>query len=323
MTATQRTAGQVLRDILASLLLLLRSWRPIALAGLAGTVLGVTASVLRPKSYDAGGIYVLINPSSGSARLGSLGALASQFGIGDLTKGGGFDANTLARLAMSDRTLRTVVAHMDSLAAHDSTVASPWYDVARRPGARSPNRQEALLRRMLTMTSVGVDARSSTIDLGASARTPGLALTIATTYVALVDSLAADLLTGQVRLVRQEAERQVVAAEADLHGAEDRLKHFLSRNRVISSPVLEFETRALEREANVRATLYQEIAGRFAEARLEEKRGTPALLAVSPPRLPVRATGPGVRALALLGAFFGAATAAVVIVWTRPTRPIA
>ena len=86
--------------------------------------------------------------------------------------------------------------------------------------------------------------------------------------------------------------------------------------------MLAFEIRALEREADVRATLYQQIAGRFAEARLEEKRGTPALLAVSPPRLPVRATGPGALALAILGAFFGAATAAVLILWTRQPKPI-
>jgi uncharacterized protein involved in exopolysaccharide biosynthesis len=322
MTAIQPSAGQALRDIVARMLLLLRSWRPIALAGLAGTLLGVTASVVRPKSYDAGGIYVLINPTSGSLRLGSLGALASQFGLSDLAKGGGFDANTLARLATSDRTRRTLVARMDSLAAHDSGVASPWYNAARRPEKRSPKRQEALLRRMLRMTDVGVDARSSTIDLGATARTPDLALTMATTYIAVVDSLAADLLTGQMRLVREEAERQVTAAEADLRAAEDRLTRFLSHNRAISSPVLEFEIRALEREANVRATLYQQIASRLAEARLEEKRGTPALLAVSPPRLPVRPSGPGALALAILGAFFGAATAAVLIVWTRPPQPI-
>jgi uncharacterized protein involved in exopolysaccharide biosynthesis len=317
---SQRTAGEALGDIMMSVSSLLRAWRRIALAGVLGAVLGLTASVLRPKSYSAGGIYVLINPASGSARLGSLGALASQFGLGELAKGGAFDANTLARLATSDRTLRALIAHMDSLAAHDSTVAGPWYDEARRPSARSPRRQESLIRRMLRMTDVGVDVRSSTIDFGASAQTPDLALTIATTYVALVDSLAADLQTAQLRLVRQEAERQVVEAEGDLHAAEARLRDFLSRNRTISSPVLEFETRALEREANVRASLYQQIAGRFAEARLEERRATPALLAVSPPRLPVRPSGPSTQALLVLGAFFGAAIAALLVVWTKPAQ---
>ena len=99
--------------------------------------------------------------------------------------------------------------------------------------------------------------------------------------------------------------------------AAGRLEQFLSGNRSFTSPNLEFKARQLEREASLRTTLYSQLANRLAEARLEEKRNTPALIAISPPLEPARPEGAGVLALMILGGFFGAAGAAVLTVWTR------
>lgn len=321
MTEAPRSPGQVVRDVIAPRVpVILAAWRAIVIAGIAGGLLGVVTHFLRPKSYTSSGLYVLLTQQSGGSRLGAFGALASQIGLSDLSRAGVFDAYTLARLATSDRALLVAVAAADTLATRDTSFARGWYDIARRPADRTPKRAEDLLRTMSRIVSVTVEPRSGTIAMGVSAPMPELAERVAVLVVRVVDSLTADLLARQARIVREEAERQVATADQDLKAAENHLQEFLSRNRTISSPNLQFEARALERQATLRSTLYERLAAGLAEARLEEKRSTPAVQAVSPPRRPVRPEGPGGATLLVLGVFFGAAGAAVRTVWARSAQ---
>ncbi len=312
------TPADVVRRIWAPWLqLLARNWKTVTAAGVMGGVLGVAIHFLRTREYRAAGVYVLVTAQPSASQMSSLGLLASQFGLGDITPGTGFDLATLAKLGRSEQTFSQVIARMDGLPAADSALRRDWYQIALDPERRTPARVERLILRLGRLLDISVDTRSRTVDIAASASSPALAHQMATVYVTTLDSLTSDLQSGQVRILRMEAERQATEAHDSLRAAEAQLQQFLSRNRAFSDPVLEFHARQLEREATLRSTLYQQIASRLAEARLEEKRSTPALLAISPPRLPVRPVGPSGRALAILGAFFGIAAAAVFLVWGK------
>lgn len=318
MTAPQPTPAEVVsRVVWPQVRFLLARWKTLTLAGVLGALLGVGAHLVRNRSYSSGGIYVLATGQQAVPAGGSLGALATTLGFGDLSGGAAFDLNTLAKLARSDRALQRVIDEVDRRARTDSAIASAWHEVARRPDERTPARREALRARFRSMSQVSVDRQSRTFDVEVTAPTPILAHTLALVYAAVLDSLTSEILSSQVRMIRQEAERQAAEAEQDLRAAEVRLQQFLSRNRRFTDPALEFQARALEREATLRASLYSELAARLAEARLEERRGTPALMAISVPRVPVRPGGPAGRALVIVGAFVATAFAAVALIWSR------
>lgn len=296
--------------------LVLRRWRPIALAGFLGALLGVGAHFARSRTYEASGIYVLVTSEERGPSLASIGALAAEFGFGNLQGGGMFDLHTLNVTAHSERALQRVIDEMDRRGQHDSTLAAEWYAFAKRPAERSAKQAAALRIRLASRTFISVDTRSGTFSLAARANDPHTAHMLARVYEAVLDSLTTDVMSGQVRLLRAEAERQAAEAVQDLRKAEDRLQTFLSRNRRLTDPALEFEARALEREANMHATLYTQLASRLAEARLAEQRTASALMAISPPDLPALPEGPSGRVLVMLGGFFATAAAIVVIMWS-------
>jgi hypothetical protein len=315
------TPADVVRRVWAPWLqFVARNWRTVAAAGAIGAVLGVAIHFLRTREYRALGVYVLVTAQPSASQMSSLGLLASQFGLGDVIPGTGFDLATLAKLGRSDRTFSHVIASIDGLAVADSGLRRDWYRIALDPQRRTPARVERLIRRLGSMLDISVDTRSRTVDIAASAPSRALAHQMAMVYVATLDTLTSDLQSGQVRILRLEAERQATEAHDSLRAAEAQLQQFLSRNRAFNDPVLEFRARQLERDATLRSTLYQQVASRLAEARLEEKRSSPALMAISPPRLPVRPVGPGGLTLVILGAFFGSAGAAVFLVWGKESQ---
>lgn len=293
---------------------LAQNWWMLLLAATGGAALGATVHFLRPKTFVSTGLYVLVTPQSPGVSASSLTALASQFGLGT-PPSGAFDLNTLARIARSRRAMLDIIHSLDRRAVSDLVIRDPWHQIARNPTNRSPGQHEALLRRVENMMQLSVDPRSGTFDLGAKSSSPSLSEVLAEVCAGVLDSLTTDLLSTQVRLLREEAERQAEDAHGQLREAENRLESFLSKNRAFTAPALEFQARQLERDANLRTTLYSQLANRLAEARLEERRNTPALIAVSPPPHPVRPQGPSGRALVVLGGFFGGAITMLGLLW--------
>jgi uncharacterized protein involved in exopolysaccharide biosynthesis len=323
-TATLTPLEILSRVVWPKVRILASRWRTLVVAGIVGAALGIVIHFVRPKSFRSHGLYVLLAPQQSSSNLSSLGTLATEFGLGDLAELGGdagLNLNTLAEMARSQQILLEVVSKLDEIAASDPRVREPWYDFADPPDERSPKRLETLADRQLAnLTEVFVDTRSRTLALGAIAPSRELSYALAEAFARVLDSLATDLLSRQVRVIREEAERQATEAEAELLNAEQRLQTFLSENRIISAPSLEFQARQLEREANLRTMLYSQLAGRMGEARIEEKRSTPAFITISPPLPPIRPQGVGGRALLVLGGFFGFAGTAVYSLWTTRSR---
>lgn len=309
------------RVIWPSVRFLAHRWKTLGTSALIGAMLGTAAHLARTRVYTSRGVYVLVaSQQSTPSSLGALGGLASRFGLGGLGSSSGFDLYTLAEVARSDGALERVIEEMDRRGAADSALGRDWVAMARRAADRSLIRSEDLRRSLGKITDLAVDTRSGTFTVSATGRSPQIAHTLALVYVTVLDSLTTDLLSAQARLIREEAERQAKQAEIDLNAAEQRLEQFLARNRQITGPALQFQAQALEREATLRSNLYSQLAGRLAEARLEERRSTPALMPISPSIRPARPEGPSGRALIVLGVFFGGAAAAVATIWSARSR---
>jgi uncharacterized protein involved in exopolysaccharide biosynthesis len=103
----------------------------------------------------------------------------------------------------------------------------------------------------------------------------------------------------------------VEEAHRQLGVAEDSLRGFLERNRLIaSSPGLQFERERLQRVTNLREEVLLTLQRGLESTRVQEVNETPVLTVIDRPAVPTRPKQPGVLLMCLLGGMLGAVTGA-------------
>ncbi len=86
---------------------------------------------------------------------------------------------------------------------------------------------------------------------------------------------------------RRATYAQMIEAQNDLRGAESRMEAFLLRNRDYqNSPMLRFEFDRINRDMNIKSSMYTSLATSYQNARLDEIRNAPAVNIVEPPLVP-------------------------------------
>jgi uncharacterized protein involved in exopolysaccharide biosynthesis len=283
--ATSTPATPVGTSFVDVLNVLLRKRRHI-FGTVALFAMALLAFGLWTRDYSAHARFVSTAPAvSGSA----LARVATQFGIstGGLMAGSEGTPSFYARLVQTDALLAAVATTEYRFAterdATDSIVGS-YLDIVRD---RSDTPDEALRRAvdaLAAAVSTGVDYESGIVTVTVRAPWPILAEQLGRRILSLVDSFNVRDLQLQARQERRFLEDRLAQAQQDLTDAETAVARFLDANRAYqNSARLVFEFQRLQREADLRHTLFITLSQSYEQARVSEVRDTPVVTVVDPP----------------------------------------
>lgn len=288
---------------------LLREWFPVVAVTVGAGIVAFGASFLLPRTYISSAVFV--PEQSKSAQLpASLGALAGDMGL-LAGLGGGTDSPEFYQRLLAGRAIRTAILskplagvnlfdYFNARARHDSL--------------------EKALKKLGKVTTVSIDKASGTVRIDAEFRKPELAEAVVTKYVDLVNDFNSSIRRTQAGKRRQFVEAQTNAALADLQRAEANVKDFLTRNRIVTAPELQFEKGQLDRRVSAAQDLYLALSRQLQTARIDEVNDTPVISVVDPPFLPVKASGPHRVVITLMAMFFGALLSTAYLLYGRAPR---
>jgi hypothetical protein len=303
---------------LASVVLRWR-WR-IALLAFGGGVLGLLWGLTSTRQYKASAMFI---PQATEATPSGLAAAAGQLGILIPTSGGVWGPPMYVSL-LSSRTLLEPVARDTVVIAEQNGRRVAIADLLE---IREPNealRVDETVQALMGMIHAAEVRTLGAVQLEVITPWPSVSLALAQKLVSGINRFNVVTRKSQATAERQFVETQAADAERALLAAEDRLRGFLERNRVISSPDLVLERDRLQRNVQLRQQLYTSLLQSREETRIREVRDTPVITVIEEPRLPTlgeprRSIQKGILG-GIAGAFLGLFLALVAHIATRARR---
>jgi uncharacterized protein involved in exopolysaccharide biosynthesis len=250
-------------------------------------------------------------PQNSTSNAGKLAGLAAQFGIpvGGFG-GGGETVNFYAELVTSREILRDVAStnFAPALGAPAPRTLQDVYGVS----GDSATRLDRAMERLEKDTDVRLDRLTGLLTLTTRARDARLARAVNERYIELINDFNLRRRQTQARNEREFVEARQRAALAELGRAEDALRRFLERNRFFQgSPLLQEEHDRLQRELQLRQSVYTSLAQSYEQARIDEVRDTPVITVIDRPDTLRRRLARHIVGNAVMGAFLGFAGALV------------
>ena len=160
-------------------------------------------------------------------------------------------------------------------------------------------------RALIGLTSVSVSRRAGTVAAAVKLPDRFVSKEVADELV-----LAITQLNDRVRQTKGRAERvfnegRLKLAQDELNEAEDSIRVFLERNRMVGgSPTLQVEQLRRERQVARKQQVMTTIELAYEAARSEEVRNTPRVSIIAPPRLPAIGDARGTVRKVVLAAGF-------------------
>lgn len=273
---------------------------------LIAILLAVAYAVLAPRSYAASVAFV---PDQGGGRSlpAGLAGLAGQFGV---AVGGGPSSRLLAEVAKSDTIKRRLLQTPFAIDGHQEMLAQILY--AR--DVDSAVRHDRAMRKLNARLSTAVDAPSGVVRVTVRMPTPALAAAVADSLLEF--TIDANIASRQAAARERAAfieERSTQAATA-LFEAEERLKRFLVGNRGAPSPSLRLESERLQREIDLRQTVFAGLSRELETARIEQFNSMMNVTVVDRASVPIRAATPQLRPALVLAVLAGVFAAAVFVI---------
>lgn len=267
-----------------------------------GLILGATVvvaaglSLLLPVWYTSSSLFSIEVAPQLSTTGGGVLNLASQLGFTGLG-GGSYSPAYYADVLTSNQVLDAVA--LDPVALDSSGRAELLF--AKQP-AETPRERDKARKRMQRHFQWSVDNRTGTLSFTIEARSPYAAQAAADTILAALNRTII-----QLRRQRATAERRFLEARLDSAlvrqtEAENALRTFYSRNRIVNSPDLQFEEARLKRVADFAVEFASQLRVQLEQARLQEVRDTPALSLIANPEIPGRKSRPNRRLMVLAAA---------------------
>lgn len=286
-----------------------------AITALFIIVAGVVAILLVPRRYTSTASFVVEAPSNGA--ISSAMAVISQL---NPNLAGGDSPKFYVDLVQS----RTVLENLLNLRPAQTCGKPGRPTVLEGLGVRGGNATERMAHgfdKLSSRVDAGYDLRTGVISLSVEAECPLLAQELTDSLIASVNAFNVDRRQTRAKLRREFAEQQASLAESRLHAAEDQLATFQANNRVIGSPQLKVENDRLERLITMRQDLAAQLEQEASSARLDEINSLPAITVIDSPDVPIHASYPKRRVLAViiacLACLFGGALA-IVLSLTKP-----
>jgi uncharacterized protein involved in exopolysaccharide biosynthesis len=285
-----------LDDLLISVL---RRRRMIGAFALVGALLGLATAVFTPRKYVASAAF--IPQSSDASSVSGLALAASQFGIQVPMSGGMWGPSTYVELLGSEPLLHRIA--VDSVAvAEDGGRRRSLVDLLDIPEDTPGRRAARTVDKLRKLILASEDKKINGVRIEVATRWPSVSLALAQRLVDAVSRFNLESRKSQAAAERQFVELQAQEAEGALRAAEDRLQSFLQRNRSMSgSPDLTFARDRLQRDVDLRQSLYTSLMQQKETARIKEVRDTPVITILESPQLPVRSRSRGAITKFVLG----------------------
>lgn len=259
-------------------------------------------SVTSGKSYTVESQFLV----KGSRASGQLGGIAAQLG---LSIGGG-DAASSPQFyldLLESKGILWPIAQKTYTVQTDSGVITG--NLIKIYNIRNP--------RPIVVRAKVIDALKGAISSTSSLKTgvitvlvrsgrPDLAVQISTNLLAEVNVYNLARRQEQAAGERAFVQRQMDEKRAELRGAEGELRDFLEGNRLyLASPELILEKNRLQRQVDMRNTLYSSMLQAYETARIEEVRDLPVISVIEPPEMPIQPDARGGLKKTLMGLLIG------------------
>ena len=137
---------------------------------------------------------------------------------------------------------------------------------------------EVAIKRLRGLLEVNTDIKLNVITLSIETREPQLSADILNNIIQELNDFILTKQTSTASEERKWIEKRLVEVKRDLERAENALKEFREKNRMVSgSPQLMLEQARLEREVQINSTLYIELKKQYEIARIEEIKSIPVV----------------------------------------------
>ena len=263
-----------------------RRW--IALFVLVTTALAVVYSLLQSNQYTA---ETTILPELERSKLMGLA------GISDLASAAGVSVGEIpiARLyplmVRSDRILHEVIfKKYSTISRPDSVTLIQYWGLDDRSEAEAYELALKMLRDRMDPT---FDSRLLTLVLKVVMEEARLAADVANQVTKQLDIYTRTKRRTSVTAQREFIEMRLAETQTSLTASEDRLRSFREKNRrVVDSPMLLLEQARLEREFQIKSTIFVELKKQVEIAKIEEIKNIPIVNVLDVARVPITRSAP-------------------------------
>jgi uncharacterized protein involved in exopolysaccharide biosynthesis len=307
-------------SVVGPLTILLKHVRPLVAVPLVAAMAGGALVLLRG-SYAAESSFVL-EKSSGVQQSQLLG-FAAQFGLslGGMDEGESVDF--YSRLLRS-RELLTDVTTTDFRFATkqgaDDSLSTSLLDLY-GCGSGPERRLSCARRKVAKRVSVRVDRTAGVVTVQTRAPWPGLAEQMNRRLLDLVNTFNVEKRSSSAAAQREFLERRMESVREELNAAEEELRIFSERNRIIiASPELEVEQQRLQRQVDLYQQLFITVTQGYEQARMDAVRDTPVITVVESPEGSVEPVWGVISFSALIGVFAFIMTIGIVVVMDYVVR---
>lgn len=292
---------------------LLRYRRHFIVIPFLAAVLFVSYVLFLPRKYTSTLSFV---PQVSDAGLGGAGAIAAQLGVAmpgvDLTQTPDFYASLLRSDQISRDLVVTPYLITDKIGVRRYANIVSILGVKSSSGARSRDDAADLLRRKMRVSS---SLKTGEVQLDVVTDDPSLSWQIAVRALELVNEFNTTTRQSRYGGERRFLVTRLAESKQSLRTAEDAYQAFLDNNRdFAASPPLLFVRDRLQREVNLRSTIYNNFAQQLEDARVQEARNTPVITVVDKPKVPSRPNRRGLAFKSVATAVLASVLLAFVII---------
>jgi uncharacterized protein involved in exopolysaccharide biosynthesis len=236
-----------------------------------------------PVTFTATTTFDLESSTIGSSAPTTLGGLASQLGLVQSQQSG---PPPYERLLRSRALLIPVTKMWFTVPTASGTLRGTVGDLLGISGRTPEQRQEKTINAIRATIKVGSD-RVGTPALLVTTRWAPLSITLADSLVARLNEFNTARQQSKVSRERRFTEARLEEKRVELRAAEARVQAFLEANRDYrNSPMLTFQFDRLNRELQLKQSLYNTLATAVENARIEEVRNSPVVSVIEPAYVP-------------------------------------
>jgi tyrosine-protein kinase Etk/Wzc len=295
-------------------LTVLRGRRIILGAAIIFAAAGGALAIITPKTYSS--TFSFLAQSGEGSGLGSVVGLAAQFGVSVPDAEGGGGSPQLFLDLLRARQVLTSIA-LDSFSPNPSATPQPLSTLL---GVKNKDSVVVLNRTVERLqddviVSATLNRETGLVSVRLRAHTPWLAFVLSERLLLELNRFQVATRRSRAKQEKDFLDSRLRIAQRELRNAEDSLQRFVGRNQIVGgTSYLSLQRERLQRQVDLKQTLFVGIAQQAEEAKLREVRDTPVISIIDPPLLPAESDSRGPVVLLLLGGLLGLLVGTAVVI---------
>lgn len=273
--------------------------KPIFSTAVAAAALTLVVNLLLPPTYS---VNATLLPEAPRTTLPGFDQISEVAQLAGMKVPGNEVSRLYPEILASESILRPVIERRyRSPRLADSVDLIAYFDLDE--GTREEDMAEALIKLRRRM-SASFEAKTGVVRITLEMPEPGIAADVVNAAISELDLFMRVKQVSSASEQRKWIETRLKDVEQDLRRAEEALKSFREKNRrVIDSPQLLLDQERLQRDIEMKSTIFIELKRQAELARIEEIKTIAIVNVLDPARPPAERSGPQ-RTVNTLAAFF-------------------